>query len=253
MPKKVPALNAQFQPELWVDDHILPVGQAVAFDAGPTLLAMSAGDLRKIDIEIRKDSGRDLDMVAYIAGVTQAHSGPFRVNLDLADYLCWLEAVGFNPNDVVSVDDSFMEKIRTEYGVQAYVPSGLNLLAATTIKDWRVGDAAGEEDLSERQKLAWPVRFYQGAGGGIELEFDAPDGSQRIVAFEIDKGNLKILPHRDRGVDLDAIVLMEPDRVLISHYAHGGKAVAFHEGGVDRAVENDPTPSFGDDATPRPG
>lgn len=250
MPKQVPALSAQFQPQQWINDHAMDSDPTVAFDAGPALLAMSAGDFRNFDIEIRKDSGRDLDMAAYVAGLTKGHSGPFRVDVDRTDYLAWLEAIGFDPNDVISVDDSVMEKMRAEYGVQAYVPTGLKLLAATTIQDWRMGEA--EDELSERQKLAWPVRLYQGTGGGLEIEFDAPDGSQRIVAIEIDKGNLKILPHRDRGVDLDAIVLMEPDRVLISHYAHGGKAVAFHKDGIDRAVENDPVPSFGDDVAPTP-
>lgn len=248
-PKKVPELNALFLRQQGIDDRAIPSDPAVAFDAGPALLAMNATDFRRFDQEVRRESGRDLDMLGVVASMIGDHKGPYEVQVEKEEYLAWLEAVGFDPSDVVQVKDSTLEGLRARYGVEAYVSSPLRLLADTQIVDWRVGE--GEDGaLSGKQKQPWPVRLYQ-MGNALSMEFDTPDGTKRLLNIELDQGNLKLMPHRGEDVDLDAIVLVETDRVLISHY-QGGSAVAFDENGVHQ-VAYEPKPSLGEnDDAPKP-
>lgn len=248
--KQLPDLTATFQPQQWIDDHALPSGPVVVFGAGVALLSMSAYDLRRFDQEVRRRSGRDLDQLAVVAGVIGDHNGPFEVRMELSDYLGWLDAVGFDPSDMAHLNDQRLEEVRQRYGVKAYVSSGMELVASTKIGDWRLGEEV-DDHLSDAQKRLWQVRLYR-SGNALSMEFDAPDGTKRLVNMEIDEGNLKLMPHRGADVDLDAIIVVEPERVLMSHYAHGGKAVAFDAEGVHRAVENAPNPSFSDEAAPKP-
>ncbi|MGY3582412.1 hypothetical protein ACVIGB_000664 [Bradyrhizobium sp. USDA 4341] len=69
--------------------------------------------------------------------------------------------------------------------------------------------------------------------------------------MELDRGNPRLLPHRKRETDLDATILIEPERLLVSYDAQCGKAFAFDGTGVHQ-VKDEPNDSFaGDDSTPK--
>ncbi|MTH95228.1 hypothetical protein [Roseibium sp. RKSG952] len=68
------------------------------------------------------------------------------------------------------------------------------------LSDWRLsddpnGDHSGE--LSEEMKQPWKFEISRSSYEGLDLRFTAPDGTERSVLIEIDRGGLKLSTFRD--------------------------------------------------------
>lgn len=207
MPNPVPALAAHYQPQQWIFDTAMDSEPSRAFDAAAVLLSLKADQFRKVDSEMRKDSGRDLDLIAEAAGpaVTRGHTGPFEVRIHREDYLEWLEKMGFDPHDVAAVSDAVMDKMREDYGIAPAPAARGDVIASASMVDWRIGDGdAGE--LSDAQKSERSVSLIRTGNSLLLMEVDSPDGTKHLVGFELDAGNFRILTYPNGQDEVAAIV-----------------------------------------------
>jgi hypothetical protein len=101
-----PSLDARFQPQQWIRDNAEDSGPGETFDAAEAVLSLSAEQVRYIDAQVSRPSGRDLDEIAYAAGLVgkDAHDGPFVVSIDEDDWKAFLEECGLS--DVASLTDA---------------------------------------------------------------------------------------------------------------------------------------------------
>ena len=82
-----------------------------------------------------------------------------------------------------------------------------DVLLTVTASDWRIedgGDAA--ESLSALQKLPWTIDVKPAGWGGLFIEAHAPDGTQRVISIEINKGNLQATIGSSSSDTMHAIV-----------------------------------------------
>jgi hypothetical protein len=251
MPKSVPALNATYQPQQWIHDNATDSEPARAFDAAPVLLSMNADQFRTMNAEIRKDHGRDLDLIAEAAGagVTRGHTGPFEVRINSEEYLAWLEKLGFDPHDITSLDDAVIEKMRAEYNVAQAPASRGDLIASASMVDWRVGDGEADQlsDLQKRERL---VMLIRNSDSLLFMEVENPDGTKHVVGFEFDRGNFRILTYPNDQDEVAAIVSLTSEGL---HIASGSEDQNFvvDEKGIRGTWEQAPA-SFADAPTPKP-
>ncbi|MFC4236014.1 hypothetical protein ACFOY8_12285 [Thalassospira xianhensis] len=131
----------------------------------------------------------------------------------------------------------------------------MTILFEGEISDGRVTEGK-TDDLTETQKKPWPMMVNatmvnEGGLGGLMMWFDAPDGTSRSVAIEIDQGNIKMVVFRD-SMECDAIVTVQTDGVHVRANHGSAASYLFNEHGVS-AASSAPTPSYSeDDATPTP-
>lgn len=259
----LPQLAAAYQPQEWIDDNAEDAGALRGFDAAPLMLSLPAEAFLRMDAEIRKDHGRDLDLLAELAGdrLTRGHAGPFEVGVSLEDYLAWLERVGFDPADVAAVDDAVMAKMRAEYGVAAHagrlrsVPGSRGpadcVMLQVPMVDWRVGEGGEEDELSDLQKQVRTVTVVKAGAQQLRLEVANPDGTVHLVGLEFDRGNFRILCYPCDREQVAAVVSMTSEGL---HIAAGGEDRNFVADEHGRIVPVDgPAPaSFALPAAPKP-
>jgi hypothetical protein len=90
--------------------------------------------------------------------------------------------------------------------------------------DWRVADQAAE-DLTDLQRQPWAFELRQGGYSGVYLVARAPDGTERNVNVEIDKGNLKLVVGGDASADPVAIVHVGENAVSVQPATHSGRGL----------------------------
>jgi hypothetical protein len=256
MPQSLPKLTARYQPQAWQGDNAINIDGKKDFDAAPIIIAMSAADFQRTAAEVRRSSGRDMDNLAYRTDVRGDHTGPFRVDIDQEDFEKWLGKAGFDAAALAEVDNSVMEKMRADYGVAAYVRAGEEVIAASVMKDWRVAEKSDDE-LSEAQRWPWTVQVSKTSMNGLVVEFGSFDGLKHEVAFEIDRGNLKIIPYRGQRDhdDVEAIIVLTKEGIHVTGNGQAGRKtdtefVFDHDGG--RVVGHEPAPSYVDEPSPKP-
>lgn len=97
-------------------EEIESVGDPIVFDAAPLLLALPASEFRRIVTDALAD-GEDLDALGLrIDGVSEwverSEAGYFYVSVDRDALEAWLREYLIEPEDVLDVNDSDMEKLR---------------------------------------------------------------------------------------------------------------------------------------------
>lgn len=97
-------------------DGIESVGDPIAFDAAPLLLALSASDFRQIVTDALAE-GEDLNSLGLcIDGVAEwverSEAGYFHVSVDGDALEAWLRDYLIEPDDVLDINESDMEKLR---------------------------------------------------------------------------------------------------------------------------------------------
>lgn len=107
-------------------------------------------------------------------------------------------------------------------------------LFQTKISDWRMPNEAPEE-LSGRQAEDWNVKITPGGYGGLRLNFTAPDGSERNLYIEVDKGNLTFATYRDDEQDAKVTVAADATYVTSGHTKgrYGRATLRYDENGAD--------------------
>ncbi|NTF23589.1 hypothetical protein G6L37_35030 [Agrobacterium rubi] len=119
-------LPAIVQPQIWVNDQATDSGNSIAFDAQSAMLALSARMFRHVSQQILNDLGHDYDDLALNSNVIDEwladnREATFLVTVDEQDFHEWLEAVGLNAEDALSMTDEGLQELRDRVanGVEA--------------------------------------------------------------------------------------------------------------------------------------
>lgn len=117
----LPALPARFQPQKWIHDNAVDSADPVDFDAGPAFLRLNGALATFTIAQARKDSCRDLDMLAqhpdtqeeFEAAGFVPHSDPYQVDADPDDIEAFLKRLGVS--NTTAPTDADMAKARQVY------------------------------------------------------------------------------------------------------------------------------------------
>lgn len=249
---QIPVLYARFQSQAWANNQSIDL-ESAGFDAGKAFLLLDARQMNAAARSIIDGNTHNLDPLAEKQGLVGGegrHNGPFYVEVDPVNFENWCAILGTTPAALSTIEMAGLSKLRESVGMRA---DGVERLLTGTVVDWRVPDGEAD-DLSDLQKATWPVDIVKSGYDGLILEFKAPDGTQRQLMIEVEKGNLKILTYRDGELSEQpdcAIHLLPEGTAVMSTTTLETGYVLFHEHGSHRETGEIPA-SFEDEAaTPK--
>lgn len=217
----IPSLPAYYQPQVWVDDHPLPDGPKVEFDAAHALFGLANAPFKAAVDSILDHNVRNLDPVGE-AAIEEGINGPFYVRIERDDFETWCRKLQLNPEEVGDY----------EQGYRKALIGTLETAHFTEIGDWRLKNG-DEDELSPEQRMPWPVTVSGATDGGLLIGVTAPDGSVREVLIEIDQGRLKIGAYLDQKVaEEPTLIHVLDDAVVVGHGRDLTKFVPGEEGGA---------------------
>jgi len=125
-------------------------------------------------------------------------------------------------------------------------------LEKTTFKmsDYRFhdGDEGEIAILTPGQKQAWDVTVEPAGWGGFAITFTPPEGDERSVYVELDKGNPKLVCASCDGGDAEVMVTIENKGVFADPAVGNSRgSVRFTQEGISWA-DGIPVPSFPQDS-----
>lgn len=102
-------LSVKFQPQQWINDDAVDSGPAFYFDAAPAILGMTADEVRALSVQVYKEHGRDMDILAERSDLLGAgrdrHDGPFHLELEATEFDIFLFAAGIDKGAILSDAD----------------------------------------------------------------------------------------------------------------------------------------------------
>lgn len=129
------------------------------------------------------------------------------------------------------------------------------ILLTIAASDWRIEDGGDDADaLTALQKQSWTIDVKRGGWGGLFVEANAPDGTQRVIGIEINKGNLQATIGSSSSDTMHAIVQigldssgMQPMNREAGYGIEGvrvdAKGMILHGGEIEEGcVDSPPTP-----------
>ncbi|BCB22249.1 hypothetical protein [Bosea sp. ANAM02] len=233
----IPSLPAYYQPQVWIDDHALPDGPKVQFDAAIALFELPNEPFTAAVQSILAGNVRNLDPVGE-AAVEESFNGPFYVRIERDDFETWCGKLQLNPEEVGNLEQGYRKELLKK----------LQAAHFTEIADWRLKNDDGSE-LSADQQKPWPVTISAALDGGILIGATAPDGTVRELLIEIDQGRFKVGAYLDQTVAEEPTVMhVLDDGVIVSHGRELTKFVPGEEGGVSVSelpeLYGSPAPGF---------
>jgi hypothetical protein len=126
------------------------------------------------------------------------------------------------------------------------------VIAKTVLHDWQETEK-GKGNLSEKQKIPWPITIKRGSYDQIWVEATAPDGSKKTVALEKDQGVLKVLLYSDKDETMGVIWVL-PDRLHMLLTDENGQEVSYEWSGqgLKKLSREAPEPTAFGEESPTP-
>lgn len=75
-------LKAKVTLEAWIDDNATPTGEVLNLDISRIVANLTSEQKARLNEQMSKSSGRDLDFLAELAGVPELHAGPYTLEID---------------------------------------------------------------------------------------------------------------------------------------------------------------------------
>jgi len=213
------------------------------FDAASEFLKLRPCQIALVIESIKEGSSEHLNLLGYDAPVSASLRGlPFKVTVHKEDFANWCGEIGVSMDDLSRSTDRDLASLRQKLGV--------NWSIAADIVDWQEADGAGE-DLSENQRKPWPVEIRRSGYSGIDIELTAPDGTNRTILIEVEKGNLVIRPYRDqeRSDEPDLKLTLTSEGSAIENTSRKGYVFYAGSGSQETAIDGDVPEAFTDEAS----
>lgn len=166
-------LSVKFQPQQWIDDDAVDSGPAFYFDAAPAILGMTADEVRALSVQVYKEHGRDMDILAertmLLGPGRDKHDGPFHLELEAAEFDMFLFAAGIDKTAVLTDADIAAARLSRETEIPVLKAGDWVVMASDHDRQFRVGSIPSEQPLAEH---------------GVLIIKDTA-GEQRLCVFEV--------------------------------------------------------------------